>query len=114
MKHLIAALLLALPFIGISQDCNFTFLGEVSDFHDGTPIAVATVYIKELDKYVTSDGNGKFKIENLCASTLTLTISHIACETKTVQFEITGDTFKTIELEHHIDCLLYTSDAADD
>ena len=94
---------MALPCFSYSQDCNYTFLGELDDFHDGTPIVSATIYIKEKDKYLVSDFDGKFKIENLCAGTLTLTISHVGCETKTVSYDVNGDTFKKILVEHHVE-----------
>lgn len=95
--------LFILPFFGFSQQCDAVFLGEIKDFHDNTPIAGATVYIKNLDKYKASDENGKFKIENLCKGQITLVISHIGCDTKTVTYTIDGDVFKTIVLEHHIE-----------
>jgi iron complex outermembrane receptor protein len=103
MFRYIGLLFLVITGFSYSQDCNYTFLGELTDFHDGTPIISATVYIKERDRYTTSDFDGKFKIENLCKGPLTLTISHIGCETKTVSYNINGDTFKAIALEHHIE-----------
>ncbi|NNE32755.1 MAG: TonB-dependent receptor plug domain-containing protein, partial [Winogradskyella sp.] len=103
MKRLIVGIALTLSCFGYSQNCTYTFLGELSDFHDGSPIASATIFIKERDKYVVSDFDGKFKIENLCKGSLTLTISHINCETKTVNYEIIGDTYKAIQIEHHIE-----------
>jgi iron complex outermembrane recepter protein len=95
--------LFILPYLGFSQQCNAVFLGEIKDFHDNTPISGATVFIKNLNKYKSSDENGKFKIENLCKGELILVISHIGCETKTVSFTIDGDVFKRIVLEHHIE-----------
>jgi iron complex outermembrane receptor protein len=105
MFRYIGLLSLAFTCLSFGQDCNYTLLGELSDFHDGTPIVSATIYIKETNRYITSDLDGKFKIENLCKGKLTLTISHIGCETKTVSFNISGDTFKAIALEHHIEQL---------
>ena len=93
MKQLIVGFTVVLSFLGYSQNCTYTFLGELSDFHEGTPIESATIFIKERDKYIVSDFNGKFKIENLCKGTLTLTISHIGCETKTVSYFIEEDTY---------------------
>ena len=103
MKQVIIGLVLAISSFSFSQNCNYTFLGELKDFHDGSPIESATIYIKENDKYLVSDLDGKFKIENLCSGTLTLTISHIGCETKTVSYQINNDVFKTIFLEHHLE-----------
>ncbi|WCO03292.1 TonB-dependent receptor [Psychroserpens ponticola] len=86
-----------------AQECSLTFLGELTDFHDGTPISAANIYIKNTERYVISDFDGKFKIENLCKGDLTLVISHIGCETKTVTYNIISDTFKSIDIEHHIE-----------
>ncbi|GGI57384.1 TonB-dependent receptor [Winogradskyella haliclonae] len=113
MKQIILLISLFTTFFTVAQDCNHVFLGEVSDYHDKTPIIGATVYIKNLDKYTTSDADGKFKIKNLCKGQLTLVISHISCETKTVSYDITGDTFKPIALEHHIEELGEVSVKAD-
>jgi len=103
MKYYFICFAFFLFGISEAQDCSFTFSGELSDFHDGTPISAAAIYIKKLDRYTTSDLDGKFKIENLCKGDLILVISHIGCETKTVNFEVTGDMFKAIALEHHIE-----------
>jgi iron complex outermembrane receptor protein len=103
MKQLITGIAIALSCFGYSQNCTYIFLGELSDFHDGKPIASATIFIKERDKYTVSDFDGKFKIEDLCSGTLTLTISHVGCETKTVSYVVNGDVFKSITLEHHLE-----------
>jgi len=103
MKQLITAIAIAYSCFSYSQDCTYTFLGELSDFHDGTPIVSATIHITEHDRYIVSDFNGKFKIENLCSGTITLKISHVGCETKVVSYEIDGDTHKSIQIEHHIE-----------
>ena len=102
--RLCASLVLFLFFqLSFTQNCESVLLGELKDFHDNTPIVGATIYIKNLNKYTTSDVDGKFKIENLCKGELILEISHVACETRTLTYNITGDTFKSITLEHHLE-----------
>ena len=102
--RLCASLVLFLFFqLSFAQNCESVLLGELKDFHDNTPIVGATIYIKNLNKYTTSDVDGKFKIENLCKGELILEISHVACETRTLTYNITGDTFKSITLEHHLE-----------
>lgn len=101
MKNCLLLLFGLLCQLASSQNCNSTYLGEVKDFHDGSALYGATVYIEELDKYVSTDDNGKFKFHNLCNGQITLVISHIGCETKKVLISISGDTFGTINLEHH-------------
>ena len=103
MKHYIALILFIFFQLSFTQNCNSILLGELKDFHDNTPIIGANIFIKNLNKYVTSDLDGKFRIENLCKGEITLVISHLACETKTVTYDINGDTFKSITLEHHLE-----------
>lgn len=103
MKYYVVCFALIVTSMCRAQKCSFTFLGELSDFHDGTPISAASIYIKQTDRYAISDFDGKFKIENLCKGNLTLVISHIGCETKTVTYMINSDVFKSIDLEHHIE-----------
>lgn len=103
MKHYITLIAFTFTLFGFAQDCNKIFLGEVLDFHDKTPIVGAAIYIKQLDKYTSTDIDGKFKIENLCNGDITLVITHVACETKTETFTVKGDLFKSILIEHHIE-----------
>ncbi len=103
MKHNVLIVVLCVFSMVHSQNCKYTFIGEVVDFHDGTPMSGATVHIETLNRYTTGDINGKFSIKNLCNGKLTLVISHVGCETKRVDIEIIGDTFKTINMEHHLE-----------
>ncbi len=103
MKYCISFVVLLFCIVANSQDCEYIFLGEVTDFHDNSPLVGATIYIKTLNKYTSTDNMGKFKIDGLCAGELNLTISHIECKDKTLSFNITGDTFQSIKLEHHIE-----------
>ncbi|NRD20192.1 TonB-dependent receptor [Winogradskyella eckloniae] len=103
MIKLIMGLVLTISGLSFGQNCSYIFLGELKDFHDGTAIESATIYVKQQDTYLVSDLDGKFKIENLCSDTLTLTISHIGCETKTLSYLINNDMSKTIYLEHHLE-----------
>lgn len=103
MRIYVFALLILSSAYSFSQECNYTFSGEILDFHNKVPISGAAIYIKALNTYVSSDIDGKFTIENLCAGELTLVISHIACETKTETFNVTQNVFKNITLEHHVE-----------
>ncbi len=105
MKPYFIIIALAICSLSYGQKCTSTLLGELKDFHDGSSIIGATIYIKTLDRYTTSDAKGKFKLTKLCDGPLELVISHIACETKQVTISIDGDTFKAITLEHHIEAL---------
>jgi len=83
------------------QNCSHSLKGIVNDFHDGSIIEGATLYIKELNTYTTSDDAGNFVFKSLCANTYTLLVSHVSCETKTKTVSIPQDTMLDITLEHH-------------
>ncbi|AJR04013.1 TonB-dependent receptor [Siansivirga zeaxanthinifaciens] len=86
-----------------SQNCKSTFFGEVKDFHDGTPIVGAAVFFENLNKYTTTDINGKFTIVNICDGNLIMSISHLACDTKRLEVTVNGNTYREIYMEHHIE-----------
>ena len=86
-----------------SQNCNHSLEGYVLDFHNGEPIAGATLQIKNSQLHTISDSNGKFIINNLCESFIELIVSHIACDKKTLEIDIRYDLQTTIYLEHHIE-----------
>ncbi|GAA4898070.1 TonB-dependent receptor [Flaviramulus aquimarinus] len=89
--------------IAYSQKCISEFSGKVEDFHDGSAIVGATIYIETLDIYTTTDLNGNFTIKNLCDEKIMVTVSHVGCETKRLDITIQGNTFSKINLEHHIE-----------
>ncbi|WP_299121718.1 TonB-dependent receptor [uncultured Tenacibaculum sp.] len=105
LKNIVLMLLLwSFSSIIIAQEeCTYTFSGLVDDFHDKSPIIGATVLIKNQNKYATTDIDGKFTINNICKGTITVEISHVACEPKTLTFTIDKNLYKIIDLEHHIE-----------
>ncbi len=86
-----------------SQNCNHSLEGYVLDFHNGEPIAGATLQIENSQLHTISDSNGKFIINNLCESSIELIVSHVACDQKTVEIDIKNNIQTTIYLEHHIE-----------
>ena len=89
----------------IAQNCQFSFKGKVSDFHDNSPIIGASIQLEGENKFATTDFDGFFEFQNICAGKHTLIVNHIACETKKIRLNVTGTTFKEISLEHHIEDL---------
>ena len=47
MKYYIVLLLVFSIQLVSSQNCNSTFSGEIKDFHDGTSLYGAAIYLKE-------------------------------------------------------------------
>ncbi|MCK0156069.1 TonB-dependent receptor [Cellulophaga sp. F20128] len=86
-----------------AQDCNNILIGEVIDYHDNTPLSNATIQIQGKEKHYLSDAMGKFTIKNLCNGTIELEVSHPECSTRFIRIEISGNTYKQIVLEHHLE-----------
>ncbi len=95
--------LLLISNLAISQNCTYTFSGIVEDFHDKSVLIGATIHIKNLNKYTTSDVDGKFKIENLCVGKIIVEISHLACDKLILEIDLVDDLYRIIDLEHHIE-----------
>lgn len=105
MKLALTLLTLLFTLQGITQNCIYKFSGKTIDFHDGTAIVGASVYIKELNKYAVSDNEGKFEILQLCKGQYTVLFSHIGCDDKEVIIDLKADVQKVFFLEHHIENL---------
>lgn len=88
-----------------AQDCTYTLDGTVKDYHDNSVLELAQVYIETLQKTITTDENGYFKIDNLCAGTYVIVASHIDCDSKKVVLELKESKRLDILLEHHIEDL---------
>ncbi len=100
---LLIILLLLCSALANSQNCEHTFSGLVEDFHDKSPIVGATVFIKNQNKYATTDIEGKFTIKNVCSGKIIIQTSHVACEPQILELNITKDIYKVIDLEHHVE-----------
>ncbi|WBX72381.1 TonB-dependent receptor [Tenacibaculum retecalamus] len=86
-----------------AQNCSYTFSGLVEDFHDKSVIVNATVFIKNQNKYTTTNFDGKFTINNVCAGKIIVEISHVSCDKKILELDVSKNIYKVIDLEHHIE-----------
>ena len=89
----ISLLLLVLNSLSvlIAQECKLVFSGFVEDFHDKSSIVGATIFVKNLNKYTTTDTEGKFTLKNICPGTITVHVSHVACDPQEFHFEVSSD-----------------------
>ncbi|MEM9681251.1 MAG: TonB-dependent receptor, partial [Bacteroidota bacterium] len=105
MKNIFLFLFILTTSFSFSQNCNHVLTGEIRDFHDNTTLENATIKLIGTNKITISDKQGKFRFEDLCDKTYQIEVSHMACETKTITVEVSGDTFELITLEHHLEQL---------
>src|SRR5690606_4183551 len=103
MKYLFTAFILMAVCTVYSQECGSVLSGEVIDFHDNTPLQEATIIVIEKNSIVVTDINGKFVVNHLCNGKVTLQVSHPECDTRLIEIDIDGHTYKRINLEHHLE-----------
>ncbi|MCX2679383.1 TonB-dependent receptor [Galbibacter sp. EGI 63066] len=98
---LLILLLCSIP--SISQNCNNTLSGTVTDLHDGSLLIGTTLIVAGTEQAVETDFNGKFTIKNLCNDTYHIQVSHPYCLTKGFTVKLSGNTTKNFKLEHHLE-----------
>lgn len=98
-------LMLSTALHATAQDCAYMLEGTVKDYHDNSKLELATVYIEQLQKTVSTDVNGYFKLEQLCAGTYTILVAHIDCDPVKRTINLTASQKIEVLLEHHIEDL---------
>jgi iron complex outermembrane receptor protein len=98
---LLMLLLSSIP--SISQNCDNTLSGTVTDLHDGSLLVGATLIVAGSEQVVQTDLDGKFILKNLCDDTYSIQVSHPFCLTKGFTIKISGNTTKNFKLEHHLE-----------
>lgn len=86
-----------------SQTCTYTLKGSVTDFHDNSPLAGATIEVKGTKHYAVSNDQGEFTLKDLCLQVYSLVVSHISCETQTIEIDTRKKQFVRLQLEHHLE-----------
>ena len=105
MRIYFLMILLLSSFPLLSQSCDYKLSGLLTDLHDGTVLEGATLIVAGSERFVVTDFEGKFMISNLCNETYSIQVSHPYCLTKGFSVTLSGDTFKSFELEHHTEVL---------
>lgn len=79
VKHFIFTIVIFLSFSASAQECRFQLSGTVIDVDTRLPLPGANIFLKELGKYYTTNQEGFYHIERLCAGTYTLLLTHADC-----------------------------------
>ena len=101
--HALYVLLLFSSNITMSQNCDNSLSGTVTDIHDGQLLIGVTLTIANTDQTVQTGLDGTFRFSNLCNDTYYIQVSHPYCLTKGFTVRVTGNTTKSFKLEHHIE-----------
>ena len=103
MRNLAFLALLFSSITSLSQNCNNSLSGTVTDIHDGQLLTGVTLIVAETDQAVQTDFDGTYSFSNLCNATYYIQVSHPYCLTKGFTVRVSGDTRKSFKLEHHIE-----------
>ncbi|RPG56549.1 MAG: hypothetical protein CBC56_002585 [Flavobacteriales bacterium TMED96] len=76
-----------------SQDCGYTFYGEVIDLHLNEGLNRAKIVIDDGNEII-SNQKGEFIIDGICKGEHTLTISHPNCKEIKVNIDIPNASIK--------------------
>lgn len=96
-------ILLLCGVTSISQNCENTLSGTVTDLHDNSTLFGAVLIVAGTEQVVETDMDGKFTIPNLCDESYSIQVSHPACATQGFTINIDGNTVKNFKLEHHLE-----------
>lgn len=78
--HLLLISFILLPLVGISQE-TIKIQGSVTDIKTKEPVMFCVVHIKEIEKWTTTDENGKYFFENVLPTTYTIEARCLGYET---------------------------------
>jgi len=90
------------PLFG-AQDCTLALEGKVSDAHDQTALAGATVAVLSTGRATVSDLDGSYRIGGLCPGTYEVEVSHPECRTTLYRISLEADKALDVTLEHHLE-----------
>jgi iron complex outermembrane receptor protein len=103
MRNYVFVILLFSCISSLSQNCNNSLSGTVTDIHDGQLLTGVTLIVAETDQAVQTNFDGTYSFSNLCNATYYIQVSHPYCLTKGFTVKVYGDTNKSFKLEHHLE-----------
>lgn len=103
-KYIFIAVTLFYSSFYYSQVCNSTYSGVILDEHDTTLVVDAKVVFRELNKTFSTNHEGVFYADSLCAGTYNvLFYHHVGCEPVKKQVTIPFVGIDTVYLEYHFE-----------
>jgi iron complex outermembrane receptor protein len=106
MRNYALLILLLSSIPSISQNCDNTLTGKITDLHDGSLLIGATLVVVGTEHSAQTNLQGAFTISNLCNRTYTIQVSHPYCATRDFKVKISGNTVRSFKLEHHLEELI--------
>jgi iron complex outermembrane receptor protein len=89
---LISALVLLLAKSWAQPNCQLSLSGQVLDKNTQKPLALAEVFIEQLQIGTLTDSAGRFTLPALCPDSYGLTVHHVGCQTVQRQVQFSANT----------------------
>jgi iron complex outermembrane receptor protein len=80
--------------------CTISVKGKVMDMNSIDALEDVSIAVLETQRGVLTDAFGKFQLNGLCKGKITLSVSHIGCQTQILNFDLLRDTTIKIKLDH--------------
>ena len=91
-------LILCIPSVTFSQNCNLSVTGFIIDENTNQPLEFVNVYNKETLKGTASNEKGYFELQNICKGKHHFIFSHISGENHSIFLDIEKDTILYVEI----------------
>ncbi len=85
--HVLFTIILGLSAINLNGQNNRSLSGKITDASGGQPLPGATIIIDESGNGTTTDADGSFRIKNIRADRVSLTISYVGYETVSLEHD---------------------------
>jgi iron complex outermembrane receptor protein len=102
LKYFILLFCVAMWQLTIAQNaaCTISVKGKVMDMNSIDALEDVSIAVLETQRGVLTDAFGKFQLNGLCKGKITLSVSHIGCQTQILNFDLLRDTTIKIKLDH--------------
>jgi iron complex outermembrane receptor protein len=101
-KHMYLCLLVISCGAFRSQTCSLVMRGTVRDQDNAEKLGFAVVKLLAPEKIVTTDENGEFVLEGLCAGNYQLLVKHIGCHDTVFEVELRKSRRVILKLPHSV------------
>lgn len=85
---------------GYAQECNINITGIVKDSSENLPLSFTIIEVVGRNQNTVSDKNGAFKLNNLCADSIEIHVTHLNCEHIHLKLYLRRDTSIVIFIKH--------------
>lgn len=88
-----------------AQKCTHSISGQITDDSTQSPLAGATIILKETSETTITNQKGYFELDHICPGNYHVIISHIGCEDKEEAILVNGNEQLNVNMPHLVNML---------